>query len=855
MDNAGRIVLSLPEAVHCSASEVGGKAVNLALLQDAGFPVPDGFVITVQAFVAFVELNGFDADTPPNTVRTARLPAEVAAGLNQVMEQLGGPVAVRSSGVAEDLVGASYAGQYETVLGVEGTARAEAAVLHCWASAFDGHVLRYHQANGNNGVPEMAVLVQQMVPAETAGVAFSANPVTGDRDEVVINAVPGLADRLVAGEVDGEQWTVRAGVAKRADSGVLALGEDQAMGVAGLAREVERYFGTPQDIEWAIVDGEIHLVQARAITALPVQQIEVPIEVPEGYWEREASHAPRPWTPLTSSLAYEDRNSSLRQVLADFGVLVEAVEFAEIGGWEYVRLVPLGGKDRPAPPSWLMPVLYRLMPPVRNRVRQAIEAVRSNRAGSLVDRWYKEWHPDLKQRIASLRSVDIPSLSDSELTSHWYSVVELFRYGARAHFTLHAAICFALAELAFASTEILGWEESRVWELLAGLSHMSTEPSRRLGELAAIAATRPETRRIITEGGAEALDRLRRTDPAFASEFDSYLEEFGTRALDYDIATPSLAEKPELALGLITDLFASGFNAEVRTARLQEARTAALDEARTFTAAKPKTDQERWESALVRAERAYPVREDNEFYTFSAPLALIRYAALEIGRRLVERAQVVSADDVFFLRHNESVEAMSDGQPRMNLVTRRRAERSWVEAHPGPATYGKNPGPPPSFDALPAEARFVNQALIWYTDRIFEAEQSARHQSGDEIEGIAASPGQYQGQARIIRSESEFHRLQPGDVLVCPITSPVWSVLFLSIGALVTDTGGILSHPAIIAREYRVPAVVATGNATAVLSDGQIVTVDGTTGRVTTSMVPTPVPPRPGQNASAELLG
>jgi pyruvate,water dikinase len=371
---------------------------------------------------------------------------------------------------------------------------------------------------------------------------------------------------------------------------------------------------------------------------------------------------------------------------------------------------------------------------------------------------------------------------------------------------------------------------------------MSTEPSRRLDELAQIAANRSETRRIITEGGAKALDRLRGADPGFASEFDSYLEEFGTRALDYDTATPSLAEDPDLALGLIADRFASGFNAEDRAERLQEARRAVLAQARTVLAAKPKTDQDRWERALAGAERAYPVREDNEFYTFSAPLALIRYAALEIGRRLAERAQVVSADDVFFLRRNEVVEAMSDGQPRMDVVKRRRAERSWVEAHPGPASFGKDPGPPPSLDALPAEARFVNQALIWYTDRIFEAEQSAKHQSGEEVGGIAASPGQYQGPARIIRNETEFHKLQPGDVLVCPITSPVWSVLFSSIGALITDTGGILSHPAIIAREYRVPAVVATGNATSLLSDGQIVTVDGAAGLVRTTVVPTSVP-------------
>jgi phosphoenolpyruvate synthase/pyruvate phosphate dikinase len=168
------------------------------------------------------------------------------------------------------------------------------------------------------------------------------------------------------------------------------------------------------------------------------------------------------------------------------------------------------------------------------------------------------------------------------------------------------------------------------------------------------------------------------------------------------------------------------------------------------------------------------------------------------------------------------------------LVTRRRGERAFVEQHPGPATYGKDPGPPPPLDALPAEARFTMTALLWYIGRVFEAAASSRaQQAGTEVlGGIAASPGRYTGPVRVVNDEFDFGKLRPGDVLVCPITSPVWSVLFPSVGALVTDTGGLLSHPAIIAREHGVPAVAATGNATALLRDDQVVTVDGTTGQV-----------------------
>ena len=177
---------------------------------------------------------------------------------------------------------------------------------------------------------------------------------------------------------------------------------------------------------------------------------------------------------------------------------------------------------------------------------------------------------------------------------------------------------------------------------------------------------------------------------------------------------------------------------------------------------------------------------------------------------------------------------MRGSEDSRELVTRRRGERAFIEQHPGPPNYGKPPGRPPSLDALPPEAKFLMQGLAWYIDRVFEATSANREQrrDGDVLDGIAASPGRYTGPVRVIMDESRFDRLRSGDVLVCPITSPVWSVLFPSVGALVTDTGGVLSHPAIIAREYRVPAVVATGNATGLLRDDQIVTVDGTAGRI-----------------------
>ena len=226
------------------------------------------------------------------------------------------------------------------------------------------------------------------------------------------------------------------------------------------------------------------------------------------------------------------------------------------------------------------------------------------------------------------------------------------------------------------------------------------------------------------------------------------------------------------------------------------------------------------------------MREDNEYFTVSAPLALVRRAALEIGRRLVDRGQIELGDDVFHLEPDEAAAALLDGAGRHDIVTQAQGERAWVLGSPGPGSYGKDPGPPPPFSSLPAEARLANEGFLWAIERIIGPGSARRVAADGGVTGLPASPGSYTGPVRVIRNEAEFDRLRAGDVLVCPVTSPVWSVLFAGVGALVTDCGGILSHPAIIAREYGVPAVVATGNGTSTLHDGQLVTVDGTAGVV-----------------------
>jgi pyruvate,water dikinase len=820
------LVLALDEVGSADAPRAGCKAATLGALRRAGFPVPDGVVVTTEALAHTLQ------------VEAAPLPGEVSAAVAAAAERLGsGPLAVRSSGVDEDLAGASYAGQYETVLGVP-AAELPAAVRRCWASAFTRHVAAYRRSNGAAGSVAMAVLVQPMVAADAAGVAFTADPVNGDRETTVVNAVRGLGDRLAAGSASPDEWVVRAGAAtcRAAPEGVI--GAEAAADVAALARRVEAHLGTPQDIEWALAGGELVLLQARPITALPGQApepVEVPVEVPPGFWQRDASHSPRPWTPMSLSVAFgQQRTQAGRRMFDEFGILAETVEPAQIGGWEYLRLVPLGGKDRPAPAAWMMPLLIRLVPRLRRRIANAVAAARSDQAGRFVEQWYQQWQPDLAARVALMRDTDLAAAGDAELDVHTDQALALLREGIDIHFLLLGALMPILAELVFACRDMLGWSDEEALELLAGLSATSTEPARRLAELAVMASSRPAVRRLLAEASIGAAGRLAAADPDFAEAFAAYQREFACRTLRYEIADPSLAETPEFTLRLIADQLARGYDPAAETEALADRRMATAGRARTALAGHPPGDRERFERALARAERAYPVREDNEFFTVSAPLALLRYRLLEIGRRLAARGQLGKGDDVFFLTVDEARAALQDGQSRTALVTRRKGERAFIEQHPGPASYGKDPGPPPSLDALPPEARFMMTALLWYFDRVIEPVTSSQAQQAGArvLGGIAASPGRYTGPVRLVMDEFDFGKLRPGDVLVCPVTSPVWSVLFPSVGALVTDAGGLLSHPAIIAREFGVPAVVATGNATALLRDGHTVTVDGGTGRI-----------------------
>ena len=811
-------LLSLDHAGAELAARVGNKAATLATLRRAGFEVPPGVVVPTDAF------RGASDD----------LPAAVRETLLSVPDLLGaGPWAVRSSSTAEDDDEASFAGQFESFLNVETDGLAE-AVLRCWQSTLSNRVKTYA---GERGPGSMAVLIQPMIPAEAAGVAFTADPVSG-KHHTVIEAVAGLGERLVSGAANPERWIV-------ASSGVIdppaektVLTTEQARAIGDLADRVEKHQGSPQDIEWAIADGLLWLLQARPITTFGpagTGQIPIPIEAPPGYWERDDFHEPVPLSPFGRVLLLEQIIKNFPAACAEFGIMLERIEPAFIGGWIYSRVVPVGapspGRGRPhPPPPWLLRTLLRLHPAIRRRAHAALKAIASDLPASVIRRWAEEWRPLFEEETARALSLDLGALSDLDLVAELDRRVWMI--GHPAHVMAATAYWILVYQLAETCRVLLGWDTAKTLTLVEGLSTKSTQPARELADLARVARDRPAVLELLAEIDDTTPGRLAEADPDFAQAFSSYLEANGHRILTYDVMTPTLAETPHLLLRLVADQLEISFSPDQAAEEARRTRNQTADEARRILSSHPEADREHFERVLARAREAYPVFEDRVWWTTFVQTALLRYVAIEIAGRLSDRGQLAAAEEVFFLETADARSALLDGTDRRETTRLAKGRRAWAMAHPGPHSYGQPPQGEPPFNLLPDPARLVNNAMMWGLAQFF-GERRLPTSDDSIVSGTAASSGRYTGKVRVIMGEHEFTKIQPGDVVVCPVTSPAWSVVFPSMGALVTDMGGILSHPAIIAREHRIPAVVGTGNATVMLNDNQHVVVDGDRGTVT----------------------
>ena len=864
----------------------GGKGAGLSRLLRGGFPVPFGFVITTEAYQAFVAGAGLQNDiasaagaSSPEEIdgasatlrarfHTAPVPVqiadEIAAAYCGLAAQLGGaevdgalPVAVRSSGTAEDLREASFAGQHDTFLNVRGDAELLEATRRCWASLWNVRAMAYRQRLGIAGDRvALAVVVQWLLPAARSGLLFTVDPVTGDRGVVVINAAWGLGDAVVNGRVIADTVVVGKGTRRllraeivhkhlmtvpvggsvadvvvepaRRDMPVLEPGEAEKL--AGLGEAIEQALGGPQDVEWAAAGGGFFVLQSRAVTVAGVPGDDWPVlderpPQPFDLWTlaNVGELWPQPVSPLVASViplviggamrsslrgidpAYLDRiqwakrlygrifynEGALKHVLSQKLGLPASLLDRSRGN----RSRTSGGPLRPLTLLANLPLILRL-------------ATRQKRVGRQTEAFIQQadrWVADFLSR---------PSMpGDRELWEEGQRWLDRIRAGMNLQNEMTGLALTALGTLETLLVRRFGRHDLTA-DLVTGVADIQAAEMGvdlwRLAQSLRQAGLEP----LLAADPAAALDRLR-TDPGADParvQFDEFLAKYGHRCPnEAEWLYPRWHEAPTEVLALAAAYLRPGVpDPDDRARRQRQRREAAV------AWVEPRLDRLRralFRRVLARAQHALRLRDNGKGAAIRVSYPARRLCAM-LGKRWAERGWLASAEDIFFLTHPEIDRLIAAGAPsaagldlRPLVAARRRALAHWRTV-PAPDVVGP--------DGRSATERAAAPEL-----------EGAR-----ELRGIAASAGRVRGTARVVLDAHVTLGLRTSDILVTRATDAGWTAAFPLIGGLVTEIGGQLSHAAIVAREYGIPAVVNVGSATSLIRTGQTIVLDGSTGSI-----------------------
>jgi pyruvate,water dikinase len=858
------LILNL-DSPQATLELAGGKGASLARMAAAGLPVPPGFHVTTAAYQRYVDENHIgdkilavaaQAVAPAKhdeasaqiqlLIEGSTIPDEIAAAIRQHYEAFGAdtPVAVRSSATAEDLPGMSFAGQLETYLNVRGGDAVIDAVKRCWASLWTGRVIDYRQRQGIRSEDvSIAVVVQRLVPAEAAGVAFTANPVTGAREELIVNAAWGLGEAIVSGRVtpdtlvlhkpdgaivsqeiaDKEIMTVRTPEGTREEPvpaprrKQAALEPAQAAELARLGVRIEQLYGEAMDIEWALCEGQIFILQARPITALPEARISLDWKVPHAnvrYFRMSVAEIlPEPLSPLFATLALPAYTAATQQLMAEANFLPPgSIRLMTIHDYAYYEFGLTAGQTA----RFLLGLLFRL--PAVARMWRTANA-----------RWAEETRPCFARLSREWSARDLAATPARDLLAGAQQLVDA---AARYYVSIQLVLGITnMSEPAFnavynrlirrksdppALTFLLGFDstpiraEKSLYDLAmwargqAGLAeYLAQTPAK---DIAAAVASPAEP-----IADAESWR-------AFTRRFNEHLGHFGHAVYDLDFAKSAPADAPQSQLETLKyfvggqgrnpyERQAAGAEAREEAAQAQFARLGGL-RLRLFR------------RVLGFAQRWAPRRED-ALADVGLGWPVLRRMLREIGHRMAAAGAIDEPGDVFWLTREELEAAASSldagqpaGDPRPAIAARRQACQS------------ERAATPPVALPIKGGSRFFGMDFSrWMPARSSQT-------SGNTIKGFGASPGCVTAPACVIHGPEEFDRMQPHDILVAKITTPAWTPLFAMASGIVTDVGGALSHSSIVAREYGVPAVLGTGVATQRIRSGQSITVDGSAGVV-----------------------
>lgn len=831
--NASGITLGLHDLRAQEVALCGGKAANLAKLAIAGFAVPQAKIITVDTYQAwFAQLSSAicvgasvatNADELANQCSELReqlvkisLPAEIEASLRIELADLckQGPVSVRSSATLEDMQGAAFAGQHDTFLGVCGIDQVIVRIVDCYASLWEDRAVRYRYEQGFDRADiSMAVVVQRMVSAECAGVAFSAHPITGHTDHVLINASFGLGETVVSGDGEIDQYTVN-GIGEIVETHIgqkaqaIYLGEigpvtapiadidqkkpsldhQQVIEISTLAKLCETHFGFPQDIEWAYDAHGLHLLQSRPISELPAR------------WTRQesAERFPGPITPLTWDFTTVGFHESLRYSLNLMGL-------PEFNGRWFERFDGFVYGDQAA--VELYTAGHQIQFQSLSELEGKIDAFRHQYA------WVQElpsiWSCNLDQFLLRLGEFSSTELSNYSNTELWQRVAELEQAG-NEYFLPNIAISITqglLHRTLYKLVVLVCGEHAPIVydDLTCYCDTKTARVNRDLFSLYQLVLEEPGLRSLL-----QVKDRRKlyesgnlRSYNNFYSEYTKFISAHGHREVEFDAYYPTWNKQPWVVLENLR-LMLMNENIKSPVDRDRELRSRQHRSELKFLAKLPES-LKGFAKELIQLSRTYTALDDVEHYHTTRLSVPFREMVMELGSRFVNAGVTKNADDLFFLSR-ESVTELVNKEVDLQEIA------STIQAN---------------------KQLFIKQKTHEPPYELGEYNEQLNSDLLESLVGLPGSPGVVQGRTCVIRSSDDFAAFKPGSILVARTTNPAWTPLFYAASAVITESGGPLSHGAVTAREIGIPAVVAAKGAINALGDDMSVRVNGGAGAVT----------------------
>ncbi|MEM2839627.1 MAG: PEP/pyruvate-binding domain-containing protein [Thermoplasmata archaeon] len=862
----------LLEEMDPDSSSYGGKATGLAHLIRAGVNVPEGFVVPISAYDDFVASNdlepkirtilestNFDNEASvkdcSNRIKAlfsdAKMDFRFAEQLKETLDKKrpGCRWAVRSSAVAEDMPEASFAGQQDSFLCVSSSDVPE-HVKKCWASYWNDRAIAYRHGSG---IPQflggIAVLIQEMIDARASGILFTSDPISSNKNVSIIESSWGLGEAIVSGMVTPDRFECdkRSGTILRKNIGLKSRGifmapegkvcrdirpdmqrlssitELEIEELVSLGRKIEKYFGKPQDVEWALGQDKIYILQARPITTIAKKT--------ETLWTR--AYGDEYWSDVTSPLffsllghylsEYVNREGSkimgyknltnkelLRvhkgHIYFNSEVLEEVFTYNPRFSRTRELLNYFPKKDQERIANAKTRIIRRLLAEIRIALLDPDGMIlRTAKA-------YDEWSVRFMQEMRRFDSLDLKKLSDNELFFEFKKMEKallkhyrLIRYGLVTH---------SIGMNLIIKRWLSDWLNDKTGELysklISGLPGNKTiETNDAIVRLANMARADPSISTLLLNLDAGSFIERIDHEPqlaAFKKEFARFIEEYGHRSHTREIYFPRWADDPTLVVDMLKALVASP---PVDLEKLEKEKInerLATEKFVLDSIGKMKfgfIKKILFKTIMGYAQTYLMFRENQRFY-LDHQIARQRKLFMEYGRRFAERGWISQQEDIFFLSKEEIFEIAKTRVPLdIEIVKGRREDfKKFANVLPPKFLIGDT-----EFD-----------------DTVVSLEDVVR------IDGTPSSPGIVTGKARVIDSIDHISEIQEDEILITSNTDPGWTAVFSKIGGLITETGGILSHGAVVSREYGIPAVTAVSRATEIIKTGQTITVDGNDG-------------------------